>query len=733
MKIFRRIRGPRLGTKIMLLGLTLLIVPWFSYRQLVEMERLLIQGQSQAQLLTAEGISTLFNGREDLFNDLPVAVEDFENLYANPLKSPVRLDGRLDDWGDGITDKLLHFGSEAGGADGDFDLVLGERGGQLHVYMRITDFNLVYRNPDYLRLDNADHIRLSFIRADGEDGRIILALPRPGVITAYEMDADWRFAETGNPTTAVQGFMEPLSDGMQVEFRLPLQLLGSSRYFGLSYLDVDDSNTREVVHNTQTLPTAGKESFNLVVLRSPEVLNIIQGLGYSGARILVIDAQQRVRAETGSQRPAGDQPATNDTFELLRTAFEKVRPFLHWITTGQQYEPVRSRPEDSAGTADAAITASLHGDPIALRRSLNENNEIIIAAHPIVSRDAVIGTVVVEQNIDDILSFQRSALEQVILLSIASLFAVFIALLAFAGRLAWRIRNLRREANGAIDHYGRLRVSELHNEMTAGDEIGDLARSVSNMLSKLHQHNNFLESMPRTLRHEINNPLNTLSTSLQNLAEENPGIQDSKYLESAKRGVIRIGSIVQNLADAANLEESLEAEELETVDIAQLLENYVANCRITHKNTEFVFRGPGRPVYCQVSDYRIEQLLDKIVDNAIDFHRANSPIAIQLDTYRDYLQVTVANRGPVLPAKAEKSLFDSMVSHRGPQNRLHFGLGLYVVRIIAEHHGGSVRAMNLADGSGVAIMVQLPVVEAGASPQGRVNGGARVEPGIAAN
>ena len=69
MRIFKRIRGPRLGTKIMLLGLTLLIVPWFSYRQLVEMEQLLIQGQGRTQLLTAEGISTLFNGREDLFDD----------------------------------------------------------------------------------------------------------------------------------------------------------------------------------------------------------------------------------------------------------------------------------------------------------------------------------------------------------------------------------------------------------------------------------------------------------------------------------------------------------------------------------------------------------------------------------------------------------------------------------------------------------------------------------------
>ena len=52
-----------------------------------------------------------------------------------------------------------------------------------------------------------------------------------------------------------------------------------------------------------------------------------------------------------------------------------------------------------------------------------------------------------------------------------------------------------------------------------------------------------------------------------------------------------------------------------------------------------------------------------------------------------------------------------MVSHRAQRNRLHFGLGLYVVRVIAEHHGGFVRAINLADGSGVAVLVQLPLAE----------------------
>jgi signal transduction histidine kinase len=356
----------------------------------------------------------------------------------------------------------------------------------------------------------------------------------------------------------------------------------------------------------------------------------------------------------------------------------------------------------------------LSGEPIALRSSIDEGSEIILAAHPIVSADAVIGTVVVEQNINDILSFQRTALEQVIMVSVLSLFAVFIALLAFAGRLAWRIRGLRREASAAIDSYGRLRTSELTNEMDAGDEIGDLARSVSNMLSRLHRHNTFLESMPRTLRHEINNPLNTLSTSLQNLAEEYPDVEESKYLESAKRGVHRIGSIVQNLADAANLEESLEAEELELIDLDQLLQNYVANCKLVHKRCEFIYRGPGRPAWALVSDFRIEQLLDKIIDNAVDFHRADSSIRVQLDMFGDQLQLTVANRGPKLHSDVEKSVFDSMVSHRGQQNRLHFGLGLYVVRIIAEYHGGFVRAMNLADGSGVAVMVQLPLAEANA-------------------
>ena len=692
MKIGSSFRGPRLHTKLLVLALGVLALPYFSYLQLAEMEQLLIQGQSHAQLLTAEGISTLFNDRQDLFNDLPVSLEDYEPLFAHPIEGPVRLDGGIEDWGE-VETRMQRFGAEDGEArDGSFSLVLGEQGGYLYGFMKILDDVRMYREPSSLRLDNADHVRLSFIRTDGEEGRATITLPRPGVTTAYRMQEDWRYAETGAPAKQIPGHVTETEDGYDVEFRLPLSALGSRRYFGVAFADVD-SPTGEIRSLMQTLPTAGKESFNLVILRSPELLNIIEGLGYSGSRILIIDPERRVRAETGSHTIAGKPRGESDW----------VYRIGEWIRRSSSTVP-------EVGTVEEVIDASLEGGPIARVRTLENGVEIITAGYPIVSEDAVLGTVLVEQNMDEILSFQYEAIEGVMLVSAPILLLVFLALLAFSARLAWRIRNLRREAAAAIDEYGRLQAVSLKAERGAGDEIGDLSRSVSNVLTRLHQHNTFVENMPRTLRHEINNPLNTLSTSLQHLEHESSS-GASKYLASAKRGVMLIGSIVQNLADAANLEESLQAEELEVIDMQQFLQRYVGNLGTTQKHREIVFRGVSRPLLARIADFRVEQLLDKIIDNAADFHHPGSPIKVQLDDYGDSLQITVANRGPLLPADGQ-SLFESMVSHRGPQSRLHFGLGLYVVRVIAEYHGGTVRAANLPDGSGVAIMVRLPLVSA---------------------
>ena len=709
MKIGKQIRGPRLGTKLVLFGLALLIIPWISYRQLYEMEKLLVQGQSQTQLLTAEGISTLFNGRDDLFNDLPLELDDFESLFAQPLENTIRLDGNPNDWGDGLMEEYLPFGSN-GFSDGDFELLLGERSNLLYLHMRVLDDEIVYRDRSLLRLDNSDQVRLDFQKPNGEPGRVALAFEKEGNLTGFEMDDQWQYASTGQAISEIQGKLITQSGELWLEFRFPLDLLGSRRHFGITYIDVDDPVSRKIEGQTLTLPKPGKQSFNLVVLRTPEVRNIVEGLGYSGAKILVIDDRKQIRAEVGKAQ--ADDPVNTEITPTLLTiasdAFERVRPIVHLIATGERYrQKLESLDEQEA--FEEVLSASLIGEPMAVRSYSRDDQEIIVVAHPIVSNDEIIGSVIVEQNIKDILTFQRKAFEEVILLSAISLLVIFFALITFAGRLAWRIRSLRREASSAIDSYGRLRDIELKREVHSGDEIGDLARSIDNMLSKLRQHNTFLASMPRTLRHEINNPLNTLSTSLQNLALNHKDVSNSKYLESAKRGVNRIGSIVQNLADAANLEEALQSEDFEPVDLDQLLENYVNNYNLTHSKASIIYSGTKGPVLTMASDYRVEQMMDKIMDNALDFHRKDTTIRVQLDKIDDLLRITVANRGRILSPSVENSLFDSMVSHRDQHNRLHFGLGLYVVRVIAEHHGGHVRAVNLSDNSGVAVVVQLPI------------------------
>ncbi|MCB1645077.1 MAG: hypothetical protein KDI36_06470 [Pseudomonadales bacterium] len=714
-----RFRGPRLATKLfILMSLALVVIPWFSYQYLKEMEAFLVDSQANAQLLTAEGISTLLNGRSDLFYELPLSPEGYEQLYAHPLNNPIRIDGKSNDWEE-VLNYNVSFGSsdeeeESAQIPNQFYLVLGEHNDQVYALIQVKDDKLVFRDRNILRLDLSDHIRITFTGQSGEVRKLVITMTEPGVTTAYAMDNDWRYAIQGVAENRVQGFMSQTDEGYAVEFRIPLELLGSTKHFGLAVVDVDSAETRAIQSITGTLPSAGREAFGLVLLKSPEVLRIIEGLGYSGANIQVIDAQRRVRAEVGSYSPKQlpSQDAEESTwYEPILTGISQLMDKMYTGIDTALRSPVNA-PEDHV------IKDSLAGKPSYQRRYTSTEGEVIIAAHPIIAQDKVIGTVVLRQNTNRILELRRDALERIINFSVLSLLIFVALILAFSVRLARRIRKLGAEATNAIDIYGRLQTNQLKAETKAGDEIGDLARSISGMLARLHQHNQFLENMPRTLRHEINNPLNTLSTSLHNLENSDSEAAKTKYLESAKRGVHRIGMIVQNLADAASLEDALEAEEFEVIDIQNLVENYLANCKTTHPNRVFEYRGTQNPVLAEVSDYRIEQLLDKLIDNAVDFSPVGSTITVGLTTDATRLTLFVTNSGPVIDADLVESIFDSMVSVRenNPDNRLHFGMGLYVVRVIAEHHGGRASATNLLNGKGVTIRVTLPLYKSVSQP-----------------
>ena len=99
-------------------------------------------------------------------------------------------------------------------------------------------------------------------------------------------------------------------------------------------------------------------------------------------------------------------------------------------------------------------------------------------------------------------------------------------------------------------------------------------------------------------------------------------------------------------------------------------------------------------------------MLDKLVDNAVDFSQPADTITVSIDARPNEAVISVCNPGPPLPQDMQKELFDSMVSIRKGETDEHLGLGLYIARVVAEGHGGTVAANNI-DG-GVQFAVTLP-------------------------
>ena len=110
----------------------------------------------------------------------------------------------------------------------------------------------------------------------------------------------------------------------------------------------------------------------------------------------------------------------------------------------------------------------------------------------------------------------------------------------------------------------------------------------------------------------------------------------------------------------------------------------------------------------------IEQLLDKLLDNAVDFSLENKAIEVRLATDRNQCFLSITNHGPRIPEAQLPELFQLFHSRREqhPDTQglsQHLGLGLYIARLICERHGGDLRAENLKQTSGVVVTARLPL------------------------
>ncbi len=229
------------------------------------------------------------------------------------------------------------------------------------------------------------------------------------------------------------------------------------------------------------------------------------------------------------------------------------------------------------------------------------------------------------------------------------------------------------------------------------------------MLERLAEHHAYLEAMAGRLSHELRTPIAVVRSSLENLKIS--GDDSARYIERAEQGLGRLGRILERMTEASRLEQSLSAAERSRYDLAAVVRGCVEGYRIAYPKAQFALEVPERRVEVEGAPDLAAQLLDKLVENAVDFSRPNTPVRVALDDAAGVAALTVSNLGPLLPDKMRTRLFESMISVREAAGTAtpHLGLGLYVARLIAQFHGGSIAASNLPAGDGVALGVRIPL------------------------
>jgi two-component system sensor histidine kinase ChvG len=458
--------------------------------------------------------------------------------------------------------------------------------------------------------------------------------------------------------------------------------------------DRDAEERRRIIALFAAADPAAVESLGQAYAPSEEIERLLSNVGGKSSRIWVIDTRSRVRGLSGA---------------LTRTDPRK-QPLSRWLApiASLVVPPPRVPAGDETQPTAAQFNRALIGvSSTQWRGTKDPEVAILSAARPIFIGDNIVGAVVVEENTSSIQLLKESALRRLLFVTLAIVAAALVILLGFATRLTSRIRRLHSEAEAAIDPQGRVRGTI--TATAAQDEIGDLARTTAAMLSRLKDYNAYLEAMAGRLSHELRTPVAVVRSSLDNLKAHEIPAGARVYVDRAGEGVDRLARLISRLSEATRLEKLLESAERERFDLAKLVESCVDGYRCAYPGRRFEYRGPGKPVETTGVPDAIAQALDKLIENAVDFGKPEAPVHVALDIHGARAALSVMNSGPPLPERSHAPLFDSLVTHRtsAGESQAHLGLGLHIVRLVAEAHGGRVRAQNLPDGSGVRFEIEL--------------------------
>lgn len=678
-----------LRAKLLLVSLLTLILPWAGWQYAERMETTLRRGQEDSLLTTADVLGRVVASQPELLYRVPDELrEPFDpqrgDLFAPLLFTQPLIDGFADEW-------PIPSRPVPGFDERKPTVRLGVSGRFMQVYAEFAAAGVRYETPS--QNDNApgnEAHRVVFLTRD-EFGRerawtVTAVAPGPIVVRAAAVGAPWQALADEMPRIA--GIWRATDSGFAIELRAPLAMFGTR----LAIFALDRDNVTSPAPPLGTLHTGSEALKQRLEQYAPE-----------GLRVSVVDSHGWLLARAGSIAAGTSSEyrgLTQDDDGFMHSVYRTI--LGRRDTTAQPYglpygmwgAPV----DDARKGRDTAIWFEPSGGEPSLVR----------AAVPLKYGDESLGALIVEQPGEQLVMVREEALTRLINLTLlATLFSIAVTLV-FAARLSQRIRRLSRAVSNALSPEGRIEPAI--PDARARDELGALARSYSTMLSRLKEYTNYLQTLGTKLSHELRTPLTIVSSSLENLASDETLSAASKdYLERARSGTGRMHAILTAMTEATRVEQSIEHTERIDFDLAEVVSKLAQAYSATFADHCVIARIPEMPCMVQGSPDLIAQLLDKLMDNAADFCPPGGAITLALEPEGRLFKLSVSNEGSLLPPQLDGRLFESLVSSRtATDHRPHLGLGLYIVRLIADFHRAQVVAMNLPDSSGVVISILIP-------------------------
>jgi signal transduction histidine kinase len=215
--------------------------------------------------------------------------------------------------------------------------------------------------------------------------------------------------------------------------------------------------------------------------------------------------------------------------------------------------------------------------------------------------------------------------------------------------------------------------------------------------------------------YELRTPLTNIIGFSELLASPVPGPLTDKqrdYLNDIRQSGRTLLAIIDDILDLATIDAGTLELKLSPVRVRDVIDQAVQGVaeRLKQDDVQLdIIVAPGIETFVADSR-RVTQILYNLLSNAIGFSEAGGKIALGCARENSMIAFSVEDQGVGIPEDYQQAVFDRFESRSHGSDHRGAGLGLSVVKSLAELHGGSVR-LESAPGRGTKVTVLLPLTQ----------------------